>query len=217
MALVVVLKTVNRNTGDPQWKLAEKDYQSGADQDAIYKLEAFLERFPNSPQASLARVYEGMAHLRMAWAAKTDWEQPLAVSREVLPRIVQEPEFSKVREDLAKLLPDMATGLSKQAQAGAGASLEQRRRLVENAEQGFALANDWRFVPAAQKPWAQMQATEDQLARLAHDFAHDTALEQTVAAVHSAIQAGRAAEGLAARERLISDFPELRRTARSKD
>ena len=112
-----------------------------------------------------------MAHLRMAWAAKTDWEQPLAVSREVLPRIVQEPEFSKVREDLAKLLPDMATGLSKQAQAGAGASLEQRRRLVENAEQGFALANDWRFVPAAQKPWAQMQATEDQLARLAHDLA----------------------------------------------
>jgi outer membrane protein assembly factor BamB len=210
VALVVVLKVVNRNTGDSQWKLAEKDYQSGADQDAIYKLEAFLERFPNSPQASLARVYEGMAHLRMAWAAKTDWEQQLAAAREVLPRIVQEPEFPKVRDDLAKLLPDMATGLSKQAQAGAGASLEQRRRLVENAEQGFALANDWRFVPAAQKPWAQMQATEDQLARLAHDLTRDTALEQTVAAVHAAVASGHAAEGLAARDRLVGDFPELR-------
>ena len=134
---IVAISLLTRSNGDPEWKLAEKDYQAGTDQEAIYKLEAFLERFPRHAQASQARVDHDMARLRQVYAAKGDWEHSLTMAQEVLPRMVKEPAFPSVRDDVGKMLPEVAAGLTAQAEKGAKASLEQRRRQVELAEQAL--------------------------------------------------------------------------------
>ncbi len=211
---IVAISILTRSNGDAEWKLAEKDYLGGADQEALYKLEAFVERFPRHPQVSQARVYQEMSKLRQVYAAKGDWEHPLTTAEEVLPQMVKEPAFPSVRDEVGKMLPEIAAGLTKQAEAGEKASLEQRRRQVELAQQALVLAQDWRFVPASVAPWAMLHATADRVARLAHDEARDAAFEQATAAITAASGGGKPADAIALRDTLLDDFPELRQDSR---
>ncbi len=211
---IVAISILTRSNGDAEWKLAEKDYLGGADQEATYKLEAFVERFPHHPQASQARVYQEMARLRQVYAAKGDWEHPLTTAQEVLPQMVKEPAFPSVRGEVGKMLPEIAAGLTKQAEAGEKASLEQRRRQVELAQQALALAQDWRFVPASVAPWAMLHATADRVSRLAHDQARDAAFEQATTAITAASSGSKPADAIALRDKLVDDYPELRQDSR---
>ncbi len=56
IGVIIAVVILTRSNGDAEWRLAEKDYQAGQDQDATQKLNAFLEAFPQHRQASLARV-----------------------------------------------------------------------------------------------------------------------------------------------------------------
>lgn len=210
--LAVAIIVLTRSSGDAEWQLAEKDYQAGQDQDATQKLNAFLEAFPQHREASLARLYLGMARLRQGFAAKTDFEGQLTAARRILPELVVEPDFPQVRETLAKMLPDMAAGLAQQAQAFRG-SFEQRHDKAELARQGLALADDWRFVPDKLKPWAALQTTSDQVARLSREIDRGLGVEQAVVAIRAAVGAGNGTVAFGVRDRLLQSYPELREGA----
>ncbi len=211
---VVLLVVLTRSNGDPEWQLAEKAYLASSDpaslQDATFKLITFLERFPDQSHAGLAAEYRDLARLRQAFAAKTDWSQPLAVAQQVLPEMLNEADFPKVREAVAKMLPEMAIGLAKQAKDGAKGPLPQRQRQAQMALAGLALAEDWRFVPDSLRPWAQLQTTGEEVAVLARSAARDAELEQASAAIRAAIASGSIADAMARRDRLCDLFPELR-------
>jgi hypothetical protein len=204
-ALILLL----RSNGDSDWQLAEKDYSAGADRQAVAKLDAFLERFPNHPRAPTALVYRGVARLRMACAAKTNWESALVIANEELPRTVDLPDFTNVRDGLAKLLPELAVGLAADAKQGVKGSLDRRRRQVDAALSGLVLAKDPRYTPDSQKPWSLLQTTEDEVALLARAVDRETELDQAAGEIRSALAAKQVTAAVARRDKLLTDFPEL--------
>ncbi|HEV2969921.1 MAG TPA: PQQ-binding-like beta-propeller repeat protein [Pirellulales bacterium] len=208
-ALIAVLHT----NGDTEWLLAEKDFAAGMDRDAINRLNAFLDSFPNHPRSGTALVYRETARLRQTVAAKTNWEQALAVARDILPRIVELPDFAKVRDAIGKILSQLVAGLARQAKDGAKGPLDQRRRQAQAALEGLTLAKDPRYTPDSQKPWALLQATADDIAGLARAVDRDTELENAAAEIRSSIAAGRIAAAFARRDQLCEGFPELRSDA----
>jgi hypothetical protein len=209
VAVAALLILLLRSNGDSEWQLAEKDYAAGADRQAIAKLDAFLEEFPNHPRASTAIVYRGVSRLRLACAAKSNWEKALAIANEELPRIVSQPDFPSVRESVAKLLPEMAAGLAAQAKDAAKGSLARRRQQVEAALAGLAMAKDPRYTPDLQKPWALLQTLEDELALLARAVDRETELGKAVGEIRSALAAQQLTAATARRDRLLEEFPEL--------
>ena len=209
--LAIVL---TRSNGDPEWQTVEKAYQASSDnaslQDAVLKLNGFMERFPDQSHVGLAAEYRDLARLRQAFATKTDWSQPLAVAQEVLPQMLAESDFPHVRESVAKMLPEMALGLAKQAKDGAKGPLAMRQQQAQQALAGLALAEDWRYVPDSLRPWAQLQAAGDDVAALARTAARDAELEQAMTAIRSSIASGAVADAIARRDQLCTAFPELR-------
>ncbi len=209
VAVAASLILLLRSNGDNEWQLAEKDYAAGADRQAVAKLDAFLEQFPNHPRASTAVVYRGVARLRLVCAAKSNWEQALAVANEELPRIVTLPDFSSTRETLAKLLPEMAAGLAAQAKDAAKGSLARRRQQVDAALLGLAITKDPRYTPDSQKPWALLQSLDDEVALLARVVDRETELDKAAGEIRSALAAKQVTAAVARRDRLLEDFPEL--------
>ncbi len=81
---------------------------------------------------------------------------------------------------------------------------------AEQARQGLALAEDWRFVPDKLKPWAALQATSDQVAQLVRDADRGLDIDKGLTALRAAIAAGNGAEAFAVRDKLLQSYPELR-------
>ena len=208
--VVALLLVLSRSNGDAEWQLAEKDFAAGSDQDAIAKLDAFLVRFPDHPRSSAANVDLNMARLRQAAATKTEWDRALAIARESLPKIVDQPDFAKSREGLSKLLPEMAVALGKRTKNADKVPLELRRRQVEAAVEALALAKNPRYTPDSQKPWAALQAVEIEVARAARSVDRQTELERASGEIRSAIAADKVAAGFARRDQLLGGYPELR-------
>ncbi|HEY2147828.1 MAG TPA: hypothetical protein VGH32_07810, partial [Pirellulales bacterium] len=128
-----LIVALGRSNGDVEWRLAEKDFSTGADAEAVAKLDAFLAKFPNHPRAGAADVYRSVARLRQAAASKADSLNALAIASDVLPKIVDQPDFPKARDGLGRLLPEFAARMVKQAKDGVKASLDERRKLAEVA------------------------------------------------------------------------------------
>jgi hypothetical protein len=208
--VVALLMVLNRSNGDAEWQLAEKDFAAGSDQDAIAKLDAFLLRFPDHPRSKTANLYHGMARLRQAAATKTDGDRTLAIAREVLPKVVDQPDFAKSREGLSKLLPEMAAALAKRTKNSDKVPIELRRRQVEAAVEALALAKNPRYTPDSQKPWAALQTAEIEVAIAARSVDRQTELERATGEIRSAIAADKMTAGFSRRDRLLGAYPELR-------
>ncbi len=206
IALVVVL---GRSNGDAEWAAAEKDFAGGADRDAIAKLDAFLEKFPTHPRAVSAAVYRGVARLRQSAASKRDWAATLTIAREVLPKAVENSDFVKARDSLAKILPDMAVGLARQAKEGNKKPREQRRQQAQAAAEALAMAKDPRYTPSTTKPWATLQAVENDVSPLVRDIDRQAELDRAAGEIRTAITAGDLAAAYTRRDRLLADWPEL--------
>ena len=208
--VVALLMVLSRSNGDAEWQLAEKDFVAGSDQDAIAKLDAFLLRFPGHPRSTTANVYHSMALLRQVAATKTDWDRALAIARESLSKFVDQPDFAKSREGLSKLLPEMAVALAKRTKNAEKVPLEVRHRQVEAAVEALALAKNPRYTPDSQKPWATLQAVENDVALAARSVDRQTEFERATGEIRSAIAADKIAAGFLRRDQLLSAYPELR-------
>lgn len=206
IALVVVL---GRSNGDSEFTAAEKDFAAGSDRDAIAKLDSFLEKFPNHPRASGAAVDRSIARFRQAAASKTDWVPALSIAREVLPKAVDQPDFTKAREIVVKILPQMAVGLVKQAKDGAAKPLDQRKRLADAAAEALAMARDPRYTPDSTKPWTALAAAENDLAPLLRAVDRQTEFDRAAGEIHSAVAAGDAKGAMVRLDNLLLAWPEL--------
>jgi hypothetical protein len=210
VALIVgLIVALGRSNGDAEWQLAEKDFAAGADTEAIANLDAFLAKFPQHPRAGAADVYRNIARLRQAAASKADSLSALAIARDVLPKVVDRPDFAKAREGLSKLLPQLAARLVKEAKDAPKGTLAQRRKLAEAAIEAVALAKDPRYTPDSQKPWAALQMIEAEAALLIRAVDRQTEFEQAVAEISSAATGGKLINAFESRDRFLARFPEL--------
>ena len=92
-------------------------------------------------------------------------EAALKVAKEVLPAIENEPKFAQVRDQLAKLLPEIAHGLANQADAATEDPAEAQR-LVEIATEALGLCNTPKYVSKEFRDDAELATIEETLARV---------------------------------------------------
>jgi outer membrane protein assembly factor BamB len=192
---------LNRQSGDESLALAEDAYQSGAYRQAISQFDTFLSAFPNHEHASRARVERGMAKLRQAADAGTNWPTVLELTNEVLGEIGNEKDFPDARDDLNGLLTKLAEGLSEQAQKDRDAGL------VTQAEQAIALADQ--YIPSSERAAARLTAVQNTLALTRRQLASDAALAAAVGQMQAAAAAQEFARGFELRRELVTAHPEL--------
>ena len=106
IALVFLYVSLTRGTAAEVFQAAEEDYRAQAYTQAIAKYDRFLKKYPEDPNASLARVRRGTARMRAI--AGGDPASALKVAHEVLPEIENESAFAEARPELASMLPAIA-------------------------------------------------------------------------------------------------------------
>jgi hypothetical protein len=151
-----------RATGDAEFQQAEADFAAKNDAAAVEQYDLLLTKFPQHPQAGLARVHRGLAKMRVAAGRNSDWAQLLPVAKQVLPEIDALPEFAEIQAELAPLIANMAIGLAEQAVASKAPDQ------LAGAKEALALANNGRYVPGNLRPWQQLALAEESLAAAEH-------------------------------------------------
>ena len=216
---IVVVVVLTRSNGDPEWVVVEKAYLAETDpaarlQESIFKLNTFLERFPDQSHASTATVYRDLARLRQSFATKTDWTQPLAVAQEVLPKMLDEADF-----------PKGPRYVGQNAAGDGGRFWRSKRRMARrgrcrNASGKLSRPSpDWRW-PRTGISYRVRSVPGRNCRRPATKWRYwsalrprDAELEQATAAIRASIAAGNMADAFARRDQLCDAFPELQREA----
>lgn len=195
---------VNQQTGDEAFRLAEEDYQSGSYTQAIGKFSSYIEDYSShDPKSiSLAKVHRGLAKMRLAIDGSSDWPRNLATTNEVLDEIKSEEEFAQARNELAALLPRLAAGL-------ADAAREQLSDpLVVQSREALDLVN--KYVPSSLRQGPQLDNIEATLALTRREIDRDASLEEALANITSAIEAGDTAQAYEVRRELLQLYPDLK-------
>lgn len=195
--------SILRSSGDEMLKEAEAAYNVGSYTEAIERFEAFLEKFPDHPQASVARVHRTMAELRQYVDSTNDWTKALAAAEELLPTIEGEEGFGKGRTDLTAILPKIAKGIADQARA------KPTQELIDLAHQAVELCNNSVYIPKAERQTETLEAVKEALVVTQRILDRQNALDKAVAAIAVAVAAGNTAEAYLVREELLRLFPDL--------
>ena len=200
--LGVLLWAVRRQSADQLLALAEEDYRSGSYTQAIAKFTDFLERFPNHPRAGMVRVHRGLARLRQAVEASSDWVESLRIAQEVLGEIAPEPAFKdEARGELIALLPRIAQELANRALARLDV------QLLSKAEEALGLVT--RHIAPSDRPATLLSDIEATLALARHRLAAGDRLRQTLQEIEQALGARDCAKAHQLRRDLVRDYPQL--------
>jgi len=125
---------------------ADEDYRSGAYAQAIDKYERYLDKFPNDPNVSAARVRIGTAQLWQHVDSR-DKRPALEAAGEILPQIENEAAFADARPELTAILSDIGGGFASQAKAEE--DIEKAKELVDLAERAMELVNNPSYIPTS--------------------------------------------------------------------
>ena len=204
---IVLYLFLQRDTGDQLLTIADDHYRSGSYAQAIPNYERFLEKFPNHPDVSQARVRQGLANLRRTTETQPDFRQVLQKARSILANIENEPRFTESRKELATIIPEIAEGLAAQAQKSE--DIATTKELVEQTRAALSLAANTKYVPASLRPEVRLQRIEETVALSMREIEQAEALEAALAKMRSAVTSGQPQAAYQARVELLEAFPTL--------
>jgi outer membrane protein assembly factor BamB len=196
--------SLNRQTAAKALEQAETDYRAGSFAQAIHKFDYYLENYPKDGNVGMARVHRGLARLRQAKeSAGGNWPPALETANQVLAEISTETEFADAHGELAALLPDIAEGLAKQADA------DPSQALVDQSHEALALVE--KYVPAQQRQDKATMLTdiEASLAATKRRLNRDKALADALVQIRQALAQGAVAQTYATRKQLLKAYPDL--------
>jgi len=196
--------SLNRQTADKALELAEEDYRAGSFAQAIHKFDFYLERYPKDGNVGTARVHRGLAQLRQAKeSAGGNWPPALETAKQVVTEISTEAEFPDAHAELTALLPDIAQGLSKQAEANPS------QALVDQSHEALALVE--KYVPTQQRQEKATMLTdiEASLAATKRKLNRDQALTDALAQIRQSLSQGAVPQTYATRKQLLKAYPDL--------
>lgn len=217
IAGVVLWYLLTRVSAAELLQAADEAYRSGSYSQAIPNYERFLAKYPDDPNVSLARVRIGTARIRQVLEGSKDKQPALKVATEVLPTIENESAFDEARAELASILPEIAEGFSQPAKVEMDVAKSQT--LVDLAAQALQLVNNPAYIPTSLRRPVETRIDnihEDiELAR--RNINQSKRLDETVAAIRQAAQAGDTARAYDERRRLLSEYPGLEQNAQLLD
>lgn len=198
---------LNWESGDQQLKLARAAMDSGAYGQAIEQYEKFLAGSPRHPERSLARVQLAMLRVRQATEAD-DYAAALELAEKELGAIEDEEDFDEAHDELAALLPQIATGLAEKAdQAGPGT--EEADRLTELTNKAVALCSNEIYLPKPLRDETKLAIVRETLQRIERRQETHRALDEGLKTMRAAIEKGDTSAAYIAHRRLLREHPEL--------
>ncbi len=207
IAIFFVLK---RETAAEILGEADEQYRSGAYAQAIKLYERYLDKFPDDPNVSMARVRVGTAKLWQRVDAR-DKRPALEAVGEILPQIENEPAFGDARPELASILSEIAQGFATQAKEEP--DIEKAQELLDLAVKAMEYVNNPSYIPTSQR-----KTIETKLARIREDMQlaerninRKKRLTAAVDEIRKAAEAGKTVEAYQKRRELLSEYPELER------
>jgi len=205
VALFFILK---RETAAEMLEAADEDYRSGAYAQAINKYERYLKRFPDDPNVSKARVRIGTAQLWQLVDSR-DKRPALEAAGKILPQIENEDAFGDARAELATILPDIAEGFSSQAKSET--DIEKAQELVDLAKKAMEFVNNPSYIPTSLRKTIEnrLNAINEDILLAERNINRTKRLDETVAAIRSAAEAGDTVEAYQKRRDLLGEYPEL--------
>lgn len=198
------------DSGDEMFQAAEKSYRSGSYIQAGAEYDKFIRRFPEHPSAPLAKVRLGMAALWNMVEGNSDWELALKTTQEVLPEIDQSPAFDEARPELATILPEIASGLTQQAQQSE--NVDQKQRRSELASAAMVLVNNPTYLPTSlrEAQRSRIETIETDLVRVRREIDRDQAKNETLAEIERSTAEGKFQHVYQLRRSLVDSYPGLR-------
>jgi outer membrane protein assembly factor BamB len=198
----VLLWWFSRQGADEILIQANDDYHKGSYTQAIFKYDAFLQKYPKHPGASLARVHRGLAEMRQATDGTSDWARSLETADRVLKKISSEAEFrNESQAELVSLLPAIAQGLAGAAEK----SLDQAT--VDRARKTLAMVE--KFIPSSGRPATRLADIEAMLALTQRQIDRGKELDKAVAGMNAAVGRGKNADAYQIRDALLKQYPSL--------
>ncbi len=199
---IVIWIILERETAAEILAAADEDYRSGAYAQAIVKYEKYLDKFPDDPNVSMARVRIGTAQLWRHVDSKNKGPA-LEAAKEILPKIENEAAFADARPELASILSDIAQGFATQAKENE--DIEKAQELLDLAEEAMKLVNNPSYVPTSIK-----KTIETKLNRIREDMQlaerninRTKRLAEAVKAIREAADAGNTVEAYRIRDSLL--------------
>lgn len=193
---------LQRETAAEILAAAEEDYRSGAYAQAIDKYERYLDKFPDDPNASMARVRIGTAQLWQRVDAR-DKRPALESAEDILPKIENEEAFADARPELASILSEIAQGFATQAKDEA--AIDKAQELLDLAAKSMKLVNNPSYIPTSQR-----KTIETKLARIREDMQlaerninRTKRLTEAVKQIRAAADAGDTVEAYRIRDTLL--------------
>ncbi|EMI54192.1 outer membrane protein assembly factor BamB family protein [Rhodopirellula sallentina] len=188
---------------------ANKQYDAQSYQPAQDAYLNFLTQFGQDSQySSEARVKIAMCEIYRS-ADMTDPTKGLEKAKEVLPRIVDEEAMNGERGNLAALLVDIAENIAEEASKATETS--EKQRLLDRLDEQWTLIDDPNYMMASMKTTLEGRLLEVTEARnrVKRDIDRNIRLDETEAAMKSALAAKNTKEAYDLRKSLLRDFPEL--------
>ncbi|MFG0288955.1 MAG: PQQ-binding-like beta-propeller repeat protein [Rhodopirellula sp. JB044] len=188
---------------------ANKQYDAQSYQPAQDAYLNFLTQFGQDSQySSEARVKIAMCEIYRS-ADMTDPTKGLEKAKEVLPRIVEEEAMNGERGNLAALLVDIAENIAEEASKATETS--EKQRLLDRLDEQWTLIDDPNYMMASMKTTLEGRLLEVTEARnrVKRDIDRNIRLDETEAAMKSALAAKNTKEAYDLRKSLLRDFPEL--------
>ena len=214
--IVALFFTIQRGSADEVFQVADSDYHSQSYPQAQAEFEKFLARFPDDPKASEARCKIVLARLWQLVGSSGEKRAALAEVDAQLPTIENEKalaEVAEIRADLASILPEIAKGFAAAAKAKTDAT--EAQELVDRAVEAMKHVNNPVYIPSTLR-----KAIENTLVAIQEDV--DTAkrninqsqrLTEAVAAMRTAVEAGKTTEAYDIRRNLLKEYPALETNA----
>ncbi len=198
---------LNREDADQILEQAATYFDSGSYTQAIAQYEKFVDHFPHHPQASAAKVRLGIARLWKATQGSSQYDKALRTARQVLEKIEEEPEFGLAQEDLASLLPKIATGLAEQAEQATDPEIQDRR--AEQAKSALSLCANTKYISKTYRDENTLREVQATLTRVERRRSQDADLQQAIEQIDQAIASDKITEAYAIHKQLLKKHPGL--------
>lgn len=201
---------LSREDADAVIKRADEFYVSDNYEAAQEAYLTFLEDYgQDNKHSSAARAKVVMTQLYKAAQFTQEPGQAVMLAKEKLPMVAEEPGMNDQRGNLAQLLVDIAGNITNAADKAT--ETERKRRLLDVLDEHDELLAEPLFLPGDLRVTLapQLKTVEEDRARVRRDINRNVRLDQSEAAMQTALQSSDTKAAYDARMALLQDFPEL--------
>jgi outer membrane protein assembly factor BamB len=217
VAAVLLWFLLFREQADELLADANNLFESGSYALAIDRYGEFAEKFPSHKDASRARVQREMTRLWQSVEGAADPSASLALAKEVIAEVEDEPAFisggeegqelSQGKQDFGVLLARIGDSLVDRAEASSDP--KQIETLIADIEATLDLSSNTKYLPEKSRNNAAFAKIGDDLGVIRTRQARDSHLAETLAKMDDAIGGGDTAKAYAARLDLLAEYPAL--------